>query len=335
MKFAEFEYSTQVILKVVFVVLALAFIWVIREIIAVFLLAVILAAALDPLADYFHKRKVPRAASVFVVYAVVLGLLALIVFSIFPAVSEQAQILGQNIPQYTTALEAQYPFLHGLLADVTSQQLLQGLFGGGESGAVVGGTIGFFNGVFAFVTVLVVSFYLVVADQKGMKELIRPLVPVQYHERAMLLVSRIQKKMGLWVLGQLILSVSIFVLTYIGLRILGIQYALVLALLAGMFEIVPYMGPILSAVPAFLFALVQSPALALGVVVLYIIVQKIEGYALVPKVMHKTVGVSPLVVLLALLIGFKLAGIIGLLLAVPLASAAMVVIQEFTTQSEE
>jgi predicted PurR-regulated permease PerM len=130
--------------------------------------------------------------------------------------------------------------------------------------------------------------------------------------------------------GQIILSFFIFSLTYIGLSILGIKYALFLALIAGILEVVPYVGPFLSAIPAIFFALIQSPALVVGVIVLYVIIQKTEGYILVPKVMEKTVGTSPLVVLLALLIGFKLAGILGLLLAVPLAGAISIVITELS-----
>jgi predicted PurR-regulated permease PerM len=108
-----------------------------------------------------------------------------------------------------------------------------------------------------------------------------------------------------------------------------VEYALVLALIAGLLEVVPYIGPFVSAMPAIFFALIQSPPLVIGVIILYILIQKTEGYVLVPKIMEKTVGTSPLVVLLALLIGFKLAGILGVLLAVPLTGAITVIIQEF------
>jgi predicted PurR-regulated permease PerM len=154
------------------------------------------------------------------------------------------------------------------------------------------------------------------------------------------LLEKIQKKMGLWILGQLILSFSIFVLTLVGLLIIGLVFkgqganpilanALLLALLAGLLEVMPYMGPFLSAVPAVLIAFIYSPPLALIVAILYLIIQKTEGYVLVPKVMEKTVGTSPLAVLLALLIGYKLAGIIGLLIGVPLVSAITVIVNEF------
>lgn len=336
MKFRELEYSTQVILKVVLVVLSLGFLWAIREIIALFLLAVVIASAMDPLADYLHqKRKIPRGVSVLALYVLVLGLVGVVVSMVAPAVLSQFKLLAENFPDYWLEFQVKYPGMHSLLGNVNAGQLLQGFVGSGDGQSIFSHTLGIFNGVVGFMTVLVVSFYLVVADQNGMKELIRPLVPPARRDQVMLLANKIQRKMGLWLLGQLLLSVSIFVVTYLGLRILGIEYALVLALVAGLLEVIPYIGPIVSAVPAFMFALIQSPALAVGVVVLYILIQKMEGYVLVPKIMQKTVGTSPLVVLLSLLIGLKLAGVVGLLLAVPLAGAVMVLIEEFSGEQIE
>jgi predicted PurR-regulated permease PerM len=224
--------------------------------------------------------------------------------------------------------ELKYPVLYGAFGSMHSSGLVQSLLGGGD-GAVFSRTLGVFSGLFGFITVLVVSFYLVVADQNGMKELVRPLVPAAKRDMVIRLLNKIQRKMGMWVLGQLALSVAIFVMSFVALSLLGIKYALVLALVAGLLEVVPYIGPFLSAVPAFFFALIQSPALAVAVVVLYVVIQKTEGYVLVPKIMHKAVGTSPLVVVLSLLIGFKLAGVVGLLLAVPLAGAILTVLEEF------
>lgn len=335
MKFSELEYSTKVILKVVFVVLALAFIWAIREVIAIFLLAVVLASALDPLADYLHTRKIPRAVSVLAVYVIVFGVVGLVLVTIAPSLVTQFHLLSSNFPEYLAELHARYPSFASILPGSSLGEIVSGVLTGNGGGSVFTRTLGVFNGLLGFVTVLVVSFYLVASQQKGMKELIRSVVPAGQRELTMGLVEKIQKKMGLWVLGQIILSIAIFILTFVGLTLLNVKYALVLALIAGLLEVVPYIGPIVSAVPALFFALIQSPALGIGVIVLYIIIQKTEGYILVPKIMHKTVGVSPLVVILALLTGFKLAGIVGLLLAVPIAAAATVLIDEFSGGSSE
>jgi predicted PurR-regulated permease PerM len=188
-------------------------------------------------------------------------------------------------------------------------------------------TVGVFNGFFSGLTVLVISFYLV-AEQKGMISFIKSLVPPNHQDFAMTLVRKIQNRMGRWVIGQLILSFCIFAVTFAGLSLLGVKYALFLALLAGLLEVIPYIGPFVAAVPAIFFAFLQSPALGVAVAGLYLLVQKTEGYFLVPKIMEKTVGTSPLLVLISLLIGYKLAGILGLLLAVPLVSAISLVITE-------
>lgn len=329
MKFNDLESSTKIILKVVFVVLALAFLWTVREIIVLFLLAVVFASAMEPLADYLHARKIPRGVSVLAVYVVVLGLAGLVVSSIIPPVVEQFKLLALNLPDYILQLQEKYPSFAGLLGGDNLRNVVTGFFNSGDQ-TVVSRTVGVFSGVFAFLTVLVISFYLVVSKEKGMKDFIRTIVPVGKRDLVMGLVVKIQRKMGLWVLGQFILSLVIFVFTFIGLTILGVKYALVLALVAGLLEVVPYIGPTLSAVPALFFAFIQNPALAAGVLILYILIQKSESYVLVPKVMEKTIGTSPLVVVISLLIGFKLAGVVGLLLAVPLAGAIMVVIDEFT-----
>lgn len=322
------EQSTKIILKVFGIILALALLWVIRDIIVMLLLALVVASAMEPMVDYLNKRKIPRAASVLGVYVIVIGFAGLVVSLIAPLVINQFQLLVVNLPQYTLELQARYPNLATLLGGSDLTNILQQLLlQSGETG-IYSRTVGIFNSVFAFVTVLVISFYLVAAD-RGMKKFIYDLVPTKHSVFVAGLIEKIQRKMGLWVLGQLILSIFIFLLTYIGLTILGVEYALVLALLAGLFEVVPYVGPFLSAVPAVFFTLIQNPPLVLAVIALYVVIQKTEGYVLVPKVMEKTVGTSPLVVLLSLLIGFKLAGVLGLLLAVPLAGAVTVVIHEF------
>jgi predicted PurR-regulated permease PerM len=130
------------------------------------------------------------------------------------------------------------------------------------------------------------------------------------------------------VLGQLILSVSIFTLTYVGLLILDVEYALVLALIAGLLEIVPYIGPIIAVIPAAFFAFVQNPPLALAVLILYIVVQQLENHVLVPMIMSKSVGLNPILVILGILVGGSLGGLLGAIIAVPLLSGIQVFVND-------
>ncbi len=327
MKYNELENSTKIILKVILAGLLLAFLWVIRDVIFILLLSLILASAMEPMVDYFNEKRIPRAVSVLVTYLLFFGLVGLVIFLAIPPVISEFSVLQENLPQYITNFQERLASL-GLNNVGLPDFIKQIIAGAGSGKSVLSQTFGVFNGVLSFISVLVISFYLV-AEEQGMKKFVSTLLPQHHHEFTMGLLEKIQKKMGLWVLGQLILSVSIFILTWIGLSILGIKYAFVLAILAGLLEIVPYIGPFLSAVPAVFVAFVQNPPLVLVVALLYLLIQKIEGYVLVPKVMEKTVGTSPLAVLLAVLIGFKLAGVVGLLIAVPLVSAVTVVVHEF------
>ncbi len=332
MVFKDLESSTQVILKITFVVLALAFLWLIRDIILLLVMALILASAMDPMVDYFSLKRIPRAVSVLTVYVLVLGFAAFIVYLLVPPAVTQFQILSENWPEYVASFQNKLG--SGMFSGLPIDEYLKGLFSGSGNSEFYQTTIGVFSGVVSFLTVLVISFYLV-AEEKGMKQFVATLIPAKHQDFTLTMLEKIQKKMGLWILGQVILSFSIFLLTFVGLSALGVEYALFLALLAGLLEVVPYIGPFLSAVPAVFFAFIQNPPLALAVAILYLIVQKIEGYILVPKVMEKTVGTSPLVVLVALLIGYKLAGIVGLLIAVPLVSAVTVVINEFIAEKSK
>ncbi len=329
MRYRDLDNSTRVILKIFGLILGLAFLWLVRDIVVILLLGIILASAMDPLVSYFKLRRVPRAVSVLTVYVIVLGFVALVVYLMIPPLVNQISLVGVNLPSYISELRDRFPEFAWLINNLDFSEFGRQLISSPAGDQTVfSRTIGLFNGVFSIITVLVISFYLV-AEQRGMREFIKSLVPPHHQDFTMNLVDKIQKKMGLWIIGQIILSVSIFLLTFAGLSALGVKYALFLALLAGLLEVIPYIGPIISAIPAIFFAFIQNPPLALAVLVLYIFVQKIEGYVLVPKIMQKTVGMSPLVVLLALLIGFKLAGILGLLIAVPLVGGVMVVIEEF------
>ncbi|MEI6597353.1 MAG: AI-2E family transporter, partial [bacterium] len=180
----------------------------------------------------------------------------------------------------------------------------------------------------AFILVFVLTFYMTVEEQ-ATKRLVRSLVPLKHQPYLTNLMNRMQDKIGLWLRGQLILSLVIFVLVWIGLTILGVKYAVVLALLAGVMEIVPYLGPIISAIPAVFIAFTQYPMLAVGVLILYYLIQFAENHILVPQVMRRTVGLNPVITIVALLVGAKIAGILGIALAVPVTTAIGVAVGDF------
>ncbi len=312
--------------KAVLVVLLLYFLYLTRDILLILFVSLILASALDPLVDRLQARKIPRAVSVLFIYLIIFSLIAFILYTIVPPIATEVGDLGQNFPAYLEKVSGSFSALQDFsLKHGIDQNIGSGLdFVNSNLQSAAGGVFttvsGIFGSIVSFFLVLVLTFYMVV-EENAIKKLVWSIAPSEHQTYVMQLINRIQKKIGLWLRGQLILSLFIFFLVYIGLLILKVKYALVLALIAGITEFVPYLGPIIGAIPAVFLALTQSPVLALFVAVFYYVVQWTENNILVPKVMQKTVGLNPLISITVLLIGFQVAGIAGAVLSIPVATA--------------
>jgi len=320
--------STVTLLKVVFVGLLLWFLWVIRDVLLIFLISTIISSAIDPLADFLAKRKVPRTLSVLFVYVLALGMLGLVVFLIIPPLTEQFNAISEA-DVYNKLADKVGIYRENLTHSEWGRAINDNLkqFAQSFGGAIFDTTKGVINGVITILTVLVISLYLT-AEENGMKNFIKHLAPYKHHAYVSRLVNKIQRKMGAWVLGQIILSVVIFGLTYIGLTLLKVEYALVLALIAGILEVIPFIGPFIAAIPAVILAFIQSPTLALLVIVLYLIIQQLENHVVVPVVMSKSVGLNPVLVILGILIGGTMGGVIGALIAIPVMSGVSVFVND-------
>lgn len=330
----DISLATSTLVKITILGLILFFAWTIKDILILLLISITLASALEPLVEMLLQWRIPRSVSVVAVYIVALAFVVLIGFLVTPPVIQQFQQVTNNdfLASEISNKIGPNSFLREFnLTEIVSKnvQSLANQFNA-LSENFFSRTLGVFNGFIEIVTVLVVSFYLL-AEKNGMKNFVYTLAPKESQPKILHIVTRIQKKIGLWMIGQIIVSAIIFAITFIALTVLGIKYALVLAILSGFFELIPYIGPFVAAIPAIFFAFLQSPTLAVVVMIMYIVLSKIEGYVLVPKIMQKTVGVSPLVILLAILIGFKLAGIFGILLAVPVVAVIQVIIEEWET----
>jgi predicted PurR-regulated permease PerM len=316
--------SSITILKVLVIVLLLWFLFAIRDILLLFLISVIISSAIEPLADYLYKKRIPRALSVLIVYVLFLSIIAMVIALLVPPITQQFSTISQTdfYNNFLARVGGLRVHLQNLGIDETVTNNFKE-FAGSISQGLFNTTRNILTGFVSIITVLVVSFYLS-AEENGTKNFIKHLVPFKNQSYVTNLVSKIQRKIGSWVLGQLILSVTIFVLTYIGLLALGVDYALVLALIAGLLEIVPYIGPIVAVIPAAFFAFIQNPPLAVAVIILYLVIQQVENHLLVPMIMSKSVGLNPIMVILGILIGGSLGGLIGAIIAVPLISAIQV-----------
>jgi predicted PurR-regulated permease PerM len=326
--FTTVNISTITILKVVAVGLLLWFLFAVRDIILLLLISVIISSAIDPLADYLSRKRIPRGISVLIVYVLFLGIVAMVISLLVPPITEQFQAISQNdfYNNFVSRVGGLQDKLHELGIDQSVTQNLQ-RFASTVSESLFGLTRNILTGFVSVVTVLAISFYLT-AEENGTKNFVKHLVPFKNQAYSLQLVTKIQRKMGSWVLGQMILSVLIFSITYIGLLILGVDYALVLALIAGLLEIIPYIGPIISVIPAVFFAFIQDPPLALAVIILYLIIQQLENHLIVPMVMSKSVGLNPILVILGVLVGGSLGGVLGAVIAIPLLSGIQVFVYD-------
>jgi predicted PurR-regulated permease PerM len=187
------------------------------------------------------------------------------------------------------------------------------------------------GGALSFGFVIVISFYLAV-QENGITTFLRIVTPLKHEAYVVGLWTRSQQKIGRWLQGQIILALLVGALVYLGLTILGVQYALVLALVSALFELIPYFGPIMAAIPGVALALVQSPILGLWVLLLYVLVQQLENHLIYPIVVRKTVGLPPLLVIIALLVGGKLGGFFGFVLAVPVMAALVEYLNDVVEQ---
>ncbi|MBI3457603.1 MAG: AI-2E family transporter [Candidatus Rokubacteria bacterium] len=194
-------------------------------------------------------------------------------------------------------------------------------------GRVAGAVWGFFGGLVGVLTVLILTFYLLVEAEALFATLVR-LVPLERRARVAALSRQIALKVSAWLGGQLLLAGVIGASAAIGLGLLGVPYFYVLALLAAIGELIPVVGPLLSAIPGILVAWSVSGKLALGVAAFYVLQQQVENHVLVPKLMARQLGVSATTVIIALLIGSSLLGLVGALLAVPTAAIVQVLVQE-------
>ena len=316
--------STSTILRIILILLGLVFLYLIRDVLVIVFLAIIIAAAVNGPATWLQRHKVPRILGVIFIYLVFISVFALMILLILPPLAMEIGGLAAVFPDYIEKMSVifeewwgRYKMEGNNLGNLLGQ--LSGKLSGAAS-SIFATTVSIFGGLFSALIILVISFYLAV-QEKGIKKFLMSITPAEHQLYVSDLVGRIQAKMGGWLRGQLFLAVIIGVLTYIGLFFLGVKYALVLALVAGILELIPYIGPILAAIPAVILAFFQSPFLALLVLILYIVIQQLENNVISPQVMKKAVGLNPIVTIIVMLIGAKLAGILGIILAVPITAA--------------
>lgn len=328
--------STGTIIRALALILGLVLAYILVDIILILLMSVVIASSVEPGTLWFKKYKIPRVLAVLTIYLmgflILIGFLYLLVPPLFFEVSDLSRSLPEQISSLKLLDEDFNSFLSfgGFGQGLALQDWLQSLeetiidFSSG----VFNTTSTLFGGALSALMILVLSFYLSV-QERGIENFLRLILPLSYENYVIGLWQRSQYKIGQWMKGQFVLALIVGVLVFLGLTILQVPYAFILAIVAAFFELIPVFGPILAAIPAVALAFGDSMTLGIAVIILYVIIQQFENHLIYPLVVKKIVGLSPILVILSLLIGAKLAGFIGIILAVPVATVLMEILNDY------
>ncbi len=321
MQTQKIEISQKTIIFTVFLLLSLWILYQVRSIIVLLFIAFILMTAVNPLVRLAKKIKIPTIVVMLVVYFGMIALISTVVASLVPALVQQTKDLTLVLPTYMHNLEnifnAQFdPNVAGSYLNSIPSNLLR----------IAAGA---FSNVMNILALFFMTYYLVLERPKLHRYFLRFFENHDGEERAEKLVFAVEQQVGGWVRGEILLMIIIGLMTYIGLIVLGIPYALPLAVIAGLLEAVPNLGPTIAAIPAILLGLTVSPYIALGALALSIIIQQLENNLIVPKIMQSTTGTQPLVTIIVLLVGFTLGGIAGAVLSMPIFLTIQTVIKAF------
>jgi predicted PurR-regulated permease PerM len=315
----QLEISYQSILRVVFVLLIAVFLFMIQKILLALFAAFVVSAITNPLVDWFEKKKISRTLTTTLVYIAIFIFIGLVFYWIIPSLAVEIKDLALRFPRYIAENVAKYPFLeqYNIKENITKFTISTADIIKEQSFDIFLSTVSFLSNLFYIFFALAVAFYLT-AEKSLIKTYLEKIVREENHRDLIKILDEIEFKMGRWFLSQVALSFISGVAIFIGLTLLGVPFALPLAVLAAILRFIPYLGGLISDSAGILIAFLSSPALGVAAFLMYYIIQQIEGYIFIPMVMRQTVGLNPAVVIIAVVVGGQLGGITGALLAIPI-----------------
>ncbi|MEI8061497.1 MAG: AI-2E family transporter [Candidatus Berkelbacteria bacterium] len=326
----KFEISSWTVVKILLVIVAAAMIYIVRDVVALLFIVLVLVATFSPIIKSWQKY-LSRIPAIIALFTLLIAVAAGVVYIIFPPLVNEFAQLAISVPSYIS--ETNFDSLRQYAPEIRNglQSLSSNI--GSITTNVYSFTAGVFGAVFSLLMIIVLTFYMLV-EESDIKKQVSAFFSEQDREKGIGVINKIAAKVGSWFRGQMLLGLVIFVIDYVGLLIFGVPYALILALLAGLLEIIPTVGPFISGTIAVLFALTISPWKALFVAIFYMAVQLLENNFLVPKIMQKAIGISPVVIIISVIVGAKLLGVIGAILSIPIAASISVIIIEWPTISK-
>ena len=305
----KIEISSRTIIFTVLFLLLLKFLWMIQDVIFSLFIAFIIMSALKPYVTFLEKNKIPRFIAAFFVYAVFLTFFFSILFLVLPPLIIESTLLFRTLP---SILERFAPNTMALLNLDSVFQYLPNI-----ADQFFNIVTGIFSNTVFFISTLFFSFYFLL-EENVIRKIVSRFFSEEKSKTALTVFDKAEKRLNSWFWGEITLMTLVGLLTFIGLNLIGIRYALALAVLAGLLEAIPNLGPTISSIPAILLGFAVSPVMGVTALALYFIIQQLENNLIVPVVMKKAVGLNPIITLIALLIGGKIGGVLGVLLAIPI-----------------
>lgn len=315
----------------------------VRSTLIIVYISALMAMGISPLVGMIERQRVipiggrlPRWLAILIIYATVIGVVVGIFMLVWPPLVNQAEELWRVLPEKIEQAQAALVRMGIIRRPVTISEVMQQAPPGGSATAfntIFDAVRNVVGGVFGLISVLLLTFYMLV-ESRDIRSFFVHLFPPRQRSRVGSISARVTQKVSAWLGGQLILSMIIGLTSWIGLWVMGVPYYYVLALISAIGEMIPMVGPILSAIPAILVAATVSPGLAIGVAIFFILQQQLENTVLVPKIMGRQVGLSAVNVIIALGIGSQLLGVVGAILSVPTAAIVQVLFGELVARDE-
>lgn len=333
------EAGTKILFRIVLLALGLWFLYLIRDVVLLMFLAVLTSAALSPAIARLKSFGFSRTAAVALSYSVLFFGIVTILALLVPVFLDEMRDFISKWPVYTEHFGRTLALIEQYLSPLGISFHKEALFVDLEQGTsetfqgIFSTTISFFSGIISVLGFFFLALYLSL-EEKGIEKFFLLLTPERYHRYALSLAERMSGKVSQWLFGQLLLMIIVFVMYYIGLSLLGIPYALAIAFFGGLMEIIPYVGPIIAGFPAVIMGLLISPVMGFSVLAFYVIAHQLEGHIIAPQVLKRSIGLNPVVLILVVLIGAKLGGPLGILIAVPATMMLSVLVEDFINKKE-
>lgn len=329
------DISWGTILKISLAFLCFYLLYLVRDILIAFIFALVISILFNPAIDFFRKFKIPRVIATIFVYVAVFGILGLTIYWTAPVFVNEIQQFSQLFPQYFEKIS---PSLRGLgieaFENMESFTMAMGQMLQKASSDILSALAIFFGGIGSTIFILAIAIFLSL-EEKGVEKIIALLAPKNYENRVLAIWENSQRKVAGWFGTRLLTCLFVGVAVFITLYLFKVDYALSLALLAGILDFIPILGPVFAGVIAFVFVALDSWLKAIFVLIAFLLIQQIEGNILSPVLAKKFVGLPPVLVLLSLAFGGALFGILGAILAVPLAGIIFEFVRDFLKRKKE